>query len=250
MLDINTIDSYLKFDNGKLLSCLDNYTPSAAASFVHMQYRNMILSPDFACPGAKTTFSQGTYRFGLFEKMGDPNSAKLLGDSLRRFIEERKTWNTNFTAFIACFKEPIPMSHLEFAQNLWSTLQVLHGEDIEQWDPHTNSDPESPEFAFSFGGMSFFIAGMHSGSPRFTRRFAWPTLNFNAHEQFRYLRKKGIFEKFRDLVRSRDTKLQGHVNPASTEFGNISEAIQYTGEIKDTSWKCPFHAFIKAKKGK
>lgn len=234
-------DHYLKFENGKLISAIDDTAPSEAALFIHTQYRNMILSPSFACPGAKTTFLQGTYRFGVFDVMGTKETAHALGSSLRRFIADRATWNTMFTGFVSCYKEPIPMSQEQFARGLWQMLQELHVNDLSEWDPLTSADPESPDFAFSFGGMSFFIAGMHSGSPRFTRRFAWPTLNFNAHEQFRYLRNEGIFEKFRDRVRERDTKLQGYVNPVSTEFGNISEAIQYTGQIQNPEWKCPFH---------
>lgn len=235
-------DHYLKFENGKLISAFDGTLASEAAQFIHAQYRNMILSPSFVCPGAKTTFLQGTYRFGVFDVMGTKETAHALGESLRQFIADRKTWDTMYTGFVSCYKEPIPMTHEEFAYQLWNMLQELHVHDLSEWDPASSSDPGSPEFAFSFGGMSFFIAGMHSGSPRFTRRFAWPTLNFNAHEQFKFLRQQGIFEKFRDRVRQRDTALQGFVNPASTDFGASSEAIQYTGQIKDPKWKCPFHS--------
>ncbi len=241
-----SVDHYLQFVGNKLISGHDGITPASdAAIYIHSQYRNMILSTPFPCPGAKTTFSQGTYRFGVFDEMGTEETAKALAESLRSFIGTRASMDTKFTAFVSCYKEPLPMSHEEFAYNLWKMLQELHGADISAWDPSFSSDPESPDFAFSFGGLSFFIAGMHSGSPRFARRFAWPTLVFNAHEQFKWLRSEGIFEKFRDKVRGRDTALQGFVNPASADNGSSSEAIQYTGLIKDTSWKCPFKAFIK-----
>ncbi len=235
-------DHYLMFADGKLVSAVNKTTPaSEAAIYIHSQYRAMILSSPFPCPGAKTTFTQGTYRFGVFDKMGSKETAEALGLSLRSFLEERPSMNTMFTAFVSCYKEPLPMSHEEFAYNLWTMLQELHAVDLSAWDSTTSSDPESPDFAFSFAGRSYFIAGMHSGSPRFARRFAWPTLVFNMHEQFRYLRSEGIFEKFRDRVRKRDIALQGYVNPMSTDFGTISEAIQYTGKIENENWKCPFN---------
>ncbi|MBS0655849.1 MAG: YqcI/YcgG family protein [Verrucomicrobia bacterium] len=236
------IDHYLQFRDNALVSAIDHEKrPSDAAMFVHTQFRAMILNAQFPCPGARTTFSQGSYRFGLFDRIGTKDSAECLGSSLRRFIEERKSMNTMYTAFVSCYREPIPMSHLEFAHALWTMLQELHVTDLSEWDPSKSSDPESPDFAFSYGGLSFFIAGMHSGSPRFARKFGWPTLVFNAHEQFAFLRNEGIFEKFRDLVRKRDTSLQGHVNPVSTDHGMMSEAIQYTGKIDSNEWKCPFH---------
>lgn len=231
-------DHFLRFSDDKLLS--DTGEPSLEAQYIHSQFRAMILSAQFPCPGARTTFSKCSYRFGVFDEMGTGETAAALGTSLSRFIQERATWETKYTAFVSCYKTPIPTSHEQFAQLLWGMLQELHGTDLTEWDARYSSDPASPNFAFSYGGMSFFIAGMHSGSPRFARRFGWPILVFNAHEQFEYLRSEGIFEKFRDGVRKKDSALQGHVNPVSTDMGAVSEAIQYTGEIKDPLWKCPF----------
>lgn len=236
-----SVDHYLRFLDGKLVSGIDGTSsPSEAATFIHSQYRALILNNQFPCPGARTTFTQGTYRFGLFDKIGTQETALALGESLRRFIDERPSWNTMYTSFISCYREPIPLSHEQYADLLWAMLQELHITDLSQWDPTTSSDIDSPDFAFSYAGLSFFIAGMHSGSPRFARRFAWPTLVFNVHEQFNLLREKGIFEKFRDRVRKNDTDLQGYVNPASADFGSQSEAIQYTGIINSEKWKCPF----------
>lgn len=234
-------DHFLKFSDDKLTSSNEGGEgPSAAALYVHTQFRAMILSAQFPCPGARTTFSRGTYRFGLFDEIGTKETAAHLARSLTRFIQERATWDTMYTAFVSCYKHPMPLSHEQFAHLLWTMLQELHVTDFVEWDPKYSSDPESPDFAFSYGGMSFFIAGMHSGSPRFARRFGWPTLVFNAHEQFDYLRSEGIFEKFRDGVRKKDTVLQGHRNPVSTDIGTTSEAIQYTGKIENPLWTCPF----------
>lgn len=242
-------DHFLKYSDDKLIAGIEGVEgPSPSAMYVHTQFRAMILNAQFPCPGARTTFSRGTYRFGLFDELGTKETAMALGKSLKRFIEERATWDTMYTAFVSCYKAPMPSSHEHFAQLLWTMLQELHVTDFAEWDPNYSSDPEAPDFAFSYGGMSFFIAGMHSGSPRFARKFGWPTLIFNAHEQFEFLRSEGIFEKFRDGVRKKDTALQGHVNPASSDIGTISEAIQYTGVINNQLWKCPFKPKQESKK--
>jgi uncharacterized protein len=234
-------DHFLKFTDDKLVSAVEGgELPSDSSKYIHTQFRAMILNGFFPCPGARTTFLKGTYRFGVFDQLGTKETAKALGNSLRKFIEERGTWNSYYTAFVSCYIHPIPLTQEEFAHSFWRMLQELHVTDLSEWDPNYSSDPESPDFAFSYGGLSFFVAGMHSGSPRFARRFAWPTLVFNAHEQFEFLRLKGIYEKFRDGVRERDKNLQGFVNPVSTDIGQISEAIQYTGQINSPEWKCPF----------
>jgi len=234
-------DHFLMFSGDKLVSPTEGSTgPSTAAQFVHSQFRAMVLNAQFPCPGARTAFTKGTYRFGLFDEIGTRDTAIALGSSLKRFIEERVTWNSNFTPFVSCYKAPIPMSHEQFAHLLWAMLQELHVIDFSEWDPKYSPDPDSPDFAFSYAGTSFFVNGIHSGSPRFARRFGWPTIVFNTHEQFDNLRREGIFEKFRDGVRKKDKELQGYVNPAAEDVGVVSEAIQYTGIIDNPSWKCPF----------
>src|ERR1043165_8097 len=80
-------DHYLKFVDGKLFSAADEKSPaSSAATYIHDQFRSMILSSQFPCPGARTTFSQGNYRFGVFDEMGTKETAIALGQSLRSFI--------------------------------------------------------------------------------------------------------------------------------------------------------------------
>lgn len=235
-------DHYLMYVDDKLISAIDGVDESSeAAKFVHSQFRSMVLCAQFPCPGARTAFTQGTYRFGLFDSIGTKETAEALGHSLRNFIKARRSMNTVFTTFVSCYKHPIPLTHEEFAHLLWSMLQELHITDLSEWDAIYSSDPKAPDFAFSYGGLSFFIVGMHSGSPRFARRFGWPTLVFNAHAQFELLRSKGIFEKFQNRVRKQDTDLQGCINPALSDFGSgVSEAIQYTGQIENEAWKCPF----------
>ena len=45
----------------------------------------------------------------------------------------------------------------------------------------------------------------------------------------------------RDTIRNRDEKLQGSINPMMRDFGQGSEARQYSGRAVNDEWKCPFH---------
>ena len=43
------------------------------------------------------------------------------------------------------------------------------------------------------------------------------------------------------LVRERDIALQGSANPNLADFGERSEARQYSGRVTEPAWRCPFH---------
>ncbi len=126
---------------------------------------------------------------------------------------------------------------------LWQQLQQLHDEDrhYHTWDPSVSGDPHAADFSFSFAGRAFFVVGLHPGSSRWARRFAWPVLVFNAHEQFEQLRAQGRFEKLQALIREREWALQGSLNPNLQDFGHGSEARQYAGRAVGGDWRCPFH---------
>jgi FPC/CPF motif-containing protein YcgG len=90
--------------------------------------------------------------------------------------------------------------------------------------------------------MAFFVVGLHPASSRFARRFAWPTLVFNAHHQFERLRSEGGYARMQEVIRARERKLQGTLNPNLGDFGVRSEARQYSGRPVQEGWRCPFHA--------
>jgi FPC/CPF motif-containing protein YcgG len=81
---------------------------------------------------------------------------------------------------------------------------------------------------------------MHAYSSRFARRFAWPTLIFNPHEQFERMRQDGTWRRMRETIRQRDVMLQGNVNPMLSDFGETSEAQQYSGRVVEKVWHPQF----------
>jgi FPC/CPF motif-containing protein YcgG len=42
-------------------------------------------------------------------------------------------------------------------------------------------------------------------------------------------------------VREREIALQGSLNPNLADFGERSEARQYSGRAVEDQWRCPFH---------
>ena len=105
-----------------------------------------------------------------------------------------------------------------------------------------SSDPADPHFSFSFAGRALYVIGMHANSSREARRFPWPTLIFNPHEQFERLRADGKWKHMQETIRRRDHALQGTINPMLSDFGERSEARQYSGRAVEENWRAPFAA--------
>ena len=131
---------------------------------------------------------------------------------------------------------------MRFEALLWSQLQQLHDRDISvhAYSPLVSADPRSPRYAFSVGGHPFFIVGMHPKASRRTRRFRYPALVFNSHVQFERLKERGLYGRIQQEVRRREIALQGSLNPNLSEFGESSEARQYSGRAAEDDWRCPF----------
>ena len=236
--------SYAAF-RGKRLVRLPSGEPAASRlEYVHDSFRALVSNSRFSCVGAKAALGSGSYRVGLYEELGSAGAAAGLARDLFWFVEEQGDLAGGFSTFVASFVEPTAVDETAFEGLLWEQLQRLHEEDrrYHGWAPSVSADPEDPEFAFSFAGMAFFVVGLHPASSRFARRFAWPTLVFNAHHQFDRLRAEGGYERMQEVIRSRELGLQGDLNPNLGEFGVRSEARQYSGRPAEADWRCPFHA--------
>lgn len=210
---------------------------------VHDAFRAHILDPDFPCLGGKAAINNDTYRFGFYTTMNAREATAGLAYDLWEYARERPTFETEYATFVASFAAPIAQDEREWEKMLWAQLQSLHELDKahHRWDSTVSSDPEDTGFSFSFAETAFFVVGLHPQSSRVARRFAWPTLVFNAHSQFEQLRRQNLFERMRETIRARDLKLQGSLNPNLSNFGERSEARQYSGRHVEENWRCPFH---------
>jgi FPC/CPF motif-containing protein YcgG len=218
--------------------------PTPLAVLVHESFRAHILDDAFPCVGAKASIKSNAYRFGLYTEMNTHAATAGLGYDLWEYARERSSFETNYATFVASFAAPVVKDEHEWERMLWSQLQSLHDLDRPHhaWDATVSSDPADPGFSFSFAETAFFVVGLHPASSRRARRFPWATLVFNAHVQFERLREQNQFERLRETVRARDYKLQGSLNPNLSNFGEVSEARQYSGRAVEEDWRCPFNA--------
>ncbi len=235
--------SYSTFQGNKLVRLPSiEQEPSALMEHVHNSFRSRMLQPEFSCVGAKSAMHRETYRFGMYGEMNTPETTAGLARDVFTFVQEQMELDEFFTTFVASFTGPQSADEKSFEQLLWSQLQSLHELDQvhHNWDSSVASDPQDPRFAFSFAGRAFFIVGLSPVSSRLTRRFAWPTLVFNAHYQFDRLRERGKYMPIQQAIRQREQVLQGNVNASLSDFGETSEARQYAGRIVEEGWQCPF----------
>lgn len=208
---------------------------------VHEQFRAKVLAPEFSCLGAKSAFNTNSYAFHLYEELASPVVTAQLASDLRAFNDSPMQKESEFATCVAVFRSPSELSEAQFEHLLWRQLQLLNEIDDADWDGDVQSDPNDPHFSFSFAGQALYVIGMHANSSRVARRFPFPTLIFNPHAQFQKLRSDGKWQRMQHAIREREMQLQGSTNPMIADFGERSEAPQYSGRIVDESWRCPFH---------
>ena len=210
------------------------------AAHARSEFRKLVMRPEFSCLGAKAAFNDHGYGFAAYESMGTGKTAARLGRDLNRFVRSETMTTKEYSSFIAVFRRPLEITECEFENLLWLELRQLHAVDHSDWDPTVSSDPRDPHFSFSFGGQAFYVVGMHARSSRAARRFTWPTLVFNPHLQFERLRTEGRWKRMQQSIRARELALQGNINPMLSEFGEQTEARQYSGRSVSENWDVPF----------
>ena len=236
--------SYHGMHDGDLVRLLETAPASPFARVANSAFRSFVLDDAFSCLGAKSALRRETYRLGAYERLDDAAVTEGLARDLYAFAAERQGFESDFTTFVAVFREREYATEEAFERALWAQLQRLHELDARYhpWDPRVSDDPNDPGFSFSVAGNAFFVIGMHPAASRAARRFAWPTLAFNAHEQFENLRADGRFGGLQRQIRERELRLDGVLNPNLSDYGRHSEARQYSGRPTGEEWACPFKA--------
>ncbi|MFZ0491008.1 MAG: guanitoxin biosynthesis heme-dependent pre-guanitoxin N-hydroxylase GntA [Salegentibacter sp.] len=205
------------------------------------EFEKFVIKNDHPCLMAQTVFSMDQVDFHVYEDFGSAKTARKILDDLKNYLKNYDFESNDFFTFIAAFRGKKDYSEEQFEQLLWKQLQLLHEADDQEWDKAVSDDPENNNFSFSLAGKAFYMVGMHPHSSRKARQSPVPALAFNLHWQFEKLREMGTYQTVRDKIRERDTELQGDINPMLQDFGENSEARQYSGRKVDGDWKCPFH---------
>lgn len=210
---------------------------------VDAAFREFVRDPRFPCLAGKGVVNSNGHEMGLYDSLGSATSTRALAHDLEMFVRSIGREDAMLRTFVAVFPDAMAIEERAFEDQLWAQLQRLHdaeGADAP-WDDSVSDDPDDPTFSFSHAGCALFVVGLHPRSSRMARRFHWPTLVFNPRAQFERLRSDGKFERLRGLVREREIALQGTLNPNLADFGEQSEARQYSGRATEQEWKCPFH---------
>ena len=215
----------------------------AAAKFsatVRAQFAAFVADPAFPCVGAKAALNAGSCQLCTYDELAEAKTSANLYSDLAAFAGSDLVRRREYASFVAIFRAPLSLGEGAFERLLWSQLRQLHAHDQQPWDALVSSDPANPRFSFSLAGQALYVVGLHGGSSRLARRFPWPALAFNPHEQFERLRSDGKWKRMQKRIRERDFALQGSVNPMLEDFGEASEARQYSGRAVEENWQPPF----------
>ncbi len=202
-----------------------------------------IRTANFPCVGAKAALAQDQITCAVYGDIDRPMEDVDLRADLQAFVRKLEAEGPLVQSFVAIFKGPEILTEKQFENALWNRLQCLHNMDTvagETWNPTTSQDPASPHFSLSLCGESFFVIGLHPNASRLARRFPRPALVFNSHAQFERLRSDGRFDAMKEIIRDRELEISGSINPMLSDFGEASEARQYSGRKVSDTWTCPF----------
>ena len=215
--------------------------PASGKTSPSALFRAFIEGESFPCVGARSSLAQDHLDIveagDLYSPADDRRSLAAL-QSLRGEVFTPSV----FRSVAIIFAGTRRLTEAQFETALWRRLQALHELDraTYSWNESVGRDPRAPDFAMSFGGVAYYVVGMHPGASRLARRSPHATLVFNPHEQFRLLREEDLYGRMQSAIRARELELQGSVNPMLAEHGVRSEAIQYSGRKVDGVWTCPF----------
>lgn len=206
-------------------------------------FERFVAADAFPCVGAKAALNRDQMTFLVQDDLRcRPHDSTVR--SIQEFSQRYHADSPLFLSLVVLFRQPEGLTEESFEKYLWRYLQRMHELDARKysWDATVSQDSNSDDFSFSIGERAYYVVGLHPGASRAARRFAYPALVFNLHDQFERLRADGRYDGIRDTIVTRDTEVEGTQNPMLEKFGTSSEARQYSGRAVDDQWKCPFHA--------
>ncbi|UYH55003.1 YqcI/YcgG family protein [Qipengyuania sp. SS22] len=215
----------------------------SVARDIEAQFRAHIADTAFPCVGAKSAQARDLLDVLVAHDMRSGWDDLRIHDRLIEWAEQYRNDPAGLRSMAVVFEQPGSLDENEYENLLWERLQSFAEKDNwlgQSYDPSVSPDPTDPHFSLSFGGEAYFVVGLHPHASRPARRFAYPTMVFNLHNQFEALREDGRYERMREAILDRDRTLAGDINPMLARHGESSEARQYSGRAVDDDWTCPF----------
>lgn len=213
------------------------------AQQIEDRFRQHVASAEFPCVGAKSAQARDRLDVMVGFDLRSAWDDLRIHDRLLSWAEAYRDDSEGLRSLAVIFAEPKGLDERAFEKLLWERLQSFAEKDDwlgQSYDHRVSPDPEDPHFSLSFGGEAYFVVGLHPHASRPARRFAYPAMVFNLHNQFEQLRADGRYERMRDAILERDRRLAGDTNPMLAKHGESSEARQYSGRAVDDEWTCPF----------
>lgn len=210
---------------------------------IESDFKSFVMSPSFPCVGAKAALGRSTLKVVACRDITSAWDDVRIHDLLVEWARSYKSQPGLFRSIAFVFEGPARLSEEEFESALWNRVQSLTSKDVWRGlpaDSSVSSNPADDTFSLSFGGLGFFVVGMHPQASRPARRHQRPALVFNLHDQFEGLRANGQYEKLRAAIIGRDVAVAGSPNPMLARHGEVSEARQYSGRQVGEDWVCPF----------
>jgi len=207
------------------------------------RFEDFISSNGFPCVGAKSALVRQGLETRCYRSILRTSDDFELQRELTKFLSGIDVSSPVVRSFAAIFPDEIPSTEADFERALWDRLQSLHNLDVASggaWADNVSEDPQSSHFSMSLGGHAFFVVGLHPAASRPARRFEYPVLVVNSHDQFVRLREDRRYEKLQSVIRERDKALAGSINPMLVDHGFGAAAAQYSGRKVSADWVCPF----------
>lgn len=187
-------------------------------------FRALLLSPAFPCLGGSGLVRSGDYCFAVYDRLGAPESIEQQTTDMRRYLSGRPADTHPFTAFVAAYLAPSTRDDEQFEALMWRQLTGMEAHPTRGCDRHIHLvDGDDPGYVFD--GREFFVVGMHPASSRFSRRYPWPLLVFNALSHAQEMQKRGKHVSMSRKILERDRELQGSDNPSL----HAPQRMQFSG---------------------
>ena len=215
----------------------------SVAQQIENTFRDFVADTQFPCVGAKSAQARGMLEVVTARDMRSGWDDLRIHDRLVDWAEQYRNDPGGLRSLAVVYQEPGDLTEAKFEKLLWERVQSFADKDSWKglpYDHRVSPDPDDPHFSLSFGGEAFFVVGLHPHASRPARRFAYPVMVFNLHNQFEALRADGRYERMREAILERDKALAGDINPMLARHGESSEARQYSGRKVDNDWSCPF----------